>query len=917
LFLFAFTRINSQEIGITMRFRDILFPNLADTIEKVIPVKIYYADKWVDSLSLNVEAKNDSLSTMLERSFKNSGLTFFFSDNKLILSKGYNVKTNFAREYREYLKKNIFKYDTLTYIKQAPVNEQAHINEEFRIYRIGNSSRSSGTGTAVLSGIVTNHETGDPLAGVIIYAYRLKAGALTNSSGYYSLELPAGQYEIEYRMMGMRPTKRNIILYSNGSLDVGLVNTMNQLNEVIVSANRDNNVRNENMGIEKISMAMIKEIPMAMGEPDLLKSSLLLPGVQSVGEASGGYNIRGGSTDQNLILFDGAPIINPSHFFGFFTSFNSDIINDVTIYKSGMPARYGGRVSSVIDIDLREGSPDKVNVSGGISPFTGRLMVEGPIVKKKVTFIVSGRTTYSDWVLRSLNDARLRNSSAGFNDIQGLINYDFNKNNSISLSGYRSDDSFDYYKMYAIEYSNFSSTLRWKHSFNQQFSSQASLITSGYNYTLDSKKDSTTYSRMKYSLIQDIFRYDFTLHPNGNHKVDFGLDATYFSLMPGTQTPTGQYSLVVPKTLETERAFQPSFYLSDEYDITPNLLVSAGLRANLYYLFGPQTVFLYASDSPRSVESITDTLHYGSGRIVKSYTDLEYRFSMRYILGPELSVKVGCLSNYQYLDMISNTTSMSPIDIWMISGRYIRPQSGTQYSLGLYKNFRMNGIESSVEVYYKNMDNILEYKGGAQLLMNEHLETDILNGTGKAYGIELILKKKYGAITGWVSYTYSRVLYKVDGEFDEEKINNGSYFPADFDKPNDLKLITNFKLSRRINFTSNFAYSTGRPITFPVAFYDFYNEPSVYFSDRNAYRIPDYMRLDLAVTINGNLKAKKMNHSSFTFTVYNVLGRKNPYNVYFRVENGVVNGYEMSIFGQPIFMVTYSFRIRGNASTDF
>jgi hypothetical protein len=654
-----------------------------------------------------------------------------------------------------------------------------------------------------------------------------------------------------------------------------------------------------------------------MGEVDLFKSSLLLPGVQSVGEASSGYNIRGGSADQNLILLNSAPIINPSHFFGFFSAFNSDMIEDVTLYKSGIPAKYGGRVSSVMDIVLKEGSKEKFNVSGGISPLTGRLMIEGPVIKKKASFILSSRTTYSDWILRQLKNIQLQKSSASFYDIQGLLTYDINNKNSVSLSGYLSNDNFDYYKESAINYRNLSSTLKWRHTFSSKLSSQFSAILSNYDYQDNSKQDSTSYYSLIYKLNQQILRADFTYRPGDRHKVEFGLDATNYYLLPGDQKPVGDYSEILPKKLESERALEPAIYISDEFDISPRLLISGGLRFTMFTAFGPRTQYMYNANAPRTLENITDTVSYKKGEILQLYPGLEFRFSSRFVLTPDLSVKAGIQRNYQYLHMISNTTSMTPTDIWKLSDNYIRPQRGDQFSLGLYRNFSSKAIETSVEAYYKNIKNILDYKGGAELLMNDHLETDIINGTGKAYGVEFMIKKQAGMLTGWISYTYSRVLLKVNGKFEEEKVNSGNYFPANFDKPHDLKLVANAKLFRRFNFTTNFVYNTGRPITYPVAYYNFLNINRVFYSERNEFRIPDYLRLDLAATLNGNLKAKKLNHSSLTFTVYNVLGRKNPYSIFFKVEDGVVKGYQMSIFGQPIVMVTYNFRILGNASTDF
>jgi hypothetical protein len=913
-----FCNVQSQEQKLSFQFKQILFRDLADTVEKIIPVKIYYSDKWVDTLFLDINSDNDSINSLFNKALTRNGLSFIITDdNKIILSKGYNIKTNFRKEYLDYLEKNKIKPDTTNYARTILKTDDDLINDDYRVFKIGNPSGATNNEKVVLSGTITNPVTGDPLTGVVVYIGKLKIGAVTNSVGYYSIELPKGQYQIEYRMVGMRQTVRNIIIYSDGILNIAMAENTNQLNDVIVSANRENNVRNVRMGIEKINIKMLKQIPMGMGEADLFKSSLLLPGVQSVGEASNGYNIRGGSADQNLILLNNAPVINPSHFFGFFSSFNSDMIEDVTLYKSGIPAKYGGRVSSVMDIVLKEGSREKFNVSGGISPLTGRLMIEGPIIKKKSSIILSTRTTYSDWILGMLKNIQLQKSSASFNDIQGLITLDPDDKNSFSLSGYISNDSFDYYKESSLSYRNLASTLKWRHTYSSKLSSQFSAIISNYSYQQNAIQDSLAYYSLTYKLDQRIFRADFTYRPIDRHKVDFGVDAISYSLSPGEQKPVGRFSEILPKKLENESALEPAIYLSDEFDVSPRVLISGGLRFTLFSSFGPRTQLIYSQNSPRSIENIIDTLTYNKGYLIQTYPGLEFRFSSRFVLTPDLSVKVGIQRNYQYLHMISNTTSMTPTDIWKLSDNYIKPQRGDQFSLGLYKNMNSKALETSVEVYYKNINNILDYKGGAELLMNDHLETDIINGNGKAYGAEFMIKKQLGMITGWISYTYSRVLVKVDGKFEEEKINGGKYFPANFDKPHDLKFVANAKFFRRFNFTTNFVYNTGRPITYPVAYYNFLNVNRVFYSERNEFRIPDYLRLDLAATINGNLKLKKLIHSSMTFSVYNVLGRRNPYSIFFKSEDGVVKGYQMSIFGQPIFMVTYNFRILGNASTDF
>lgn len=911
-------QLKAQDRNLTLQFSGILFKDLADTLEKRAEVKIYYTNKWTDSLYLNINSENDSFEGLLSKALKKEGFSFIVTENnKVIISKGYTIKTNFEEQYNAFLKQITVKIDSSNYIKPYQRQESSSTSDEYKVFRIGKPSEAGKSDKATLSGTVNDPLTGNPVAGAVIYVEKIKAGAVTNNVGYYSLSLPKGQLQMECRMVGMRSAIRNIIIYSDGVLDIDMTENTNQLNEVVISANKENLVKNVRVGVEKIGMKMLKQIPMGLGEADLVKTSLLLPGVQTVGEASAGYNVRGGGADQNLVLLNGGPIINSSHFFGFFSTFNSDLITDVTLYKSGIPAKYGGRISSVMDIVPYEGNSERIKVSGGISPVTGRVLVDGPLKKGKSTFAIGSRATYSDWILGLLPDQQLQKSTASFYDIQGLINTTINDKNSLSISGYFSNDKFDYYRENAFDYGNLASTLKWKHAFNSKLSAQISAIISNYRYQIDTKQDTADFSSMFYKLNQRIVRADFLYFPVYRHRLEFGVDATWYSLYPGKQEPLGDFSLVAPKELEQERAIEPSLYISDEFEVSPSFTVSGGLRATWFTSFGPATEFIYADNSPRTVENLIDTVKYSKGRVIENYPGIEFRVSARLILSPRISVKFGVQRVYQYLHMISNTTSISPTDIWKLSDRYIKPEMGDQYSIGLYNNFGRRAIETSVEAYYKNLQNILDYKGGAVLLMNEHLETDIINGKGKAYGIELMAKKQAGTLTGWISYTYSRVLLKVDSPYESENVNGGKYFPANYDKPHDLKIVTNVKFSRRFNASSIFVYNTGRPITYPVAFYNFYNANRLYYSNRNEYRIPDYMRLDLSATLNGNLKMKKLNHSSLTFTVYNVLGRRNPYSIFFENDKGTIKGYQMSIFGQPIFMVTYNFKLFGNASGDF
>ena len=908
---------SGQVKNLSLQLENILFTDLVDTLEKVVPARFYYSGKWADSLTLSLNVSDIPFNKTVERALSGSGLSFFITeDDRVILSRGYSVRTGFGEEYLDYLRRNTRTQDTLLMPAMPSEKADSQINDESRIFRIGRQSESARGMTAVLSGTIFSKYDGEGINGAIVYIGKLRAGAMSNDAGYYSITLPRGQYQVEYRMMGMKTTRRNVIVYSDGSLDVGMDEDQNLMEAVIVTATREN-IKDVRTGTEQINVKMLKQIPMGLGEADIIKSSLLLPGVQSVGEASAGFNVRGGSTDQNLVLLDYAPVINTSHMFGFFSAFNPDLVTDVTLYKSGMPARYGGRLSSVMVINPAAGNRERINVSGGISPVTGRILVEGPLAGEKTSFILGARSTYSDWLLGFVDDYRIQNSNAGFYDLQGSISHDFDKKNSLSLSGYYSQDRFNYYLESSFRYGNFATTLKWDHIFSQDLSARFCAILSDYSYEVDTYNDSTRYSTLTYRLGQKIVRGDFSYSAFEKHKIEFGVDATFFSLYPGTREPFGDYSTVPPKELEKERAVEPSLYFGDEIEITPLLSLYGGIRATFFTSFGPGTEFQYSDSESRSVDNITDTVHFSEGETMSFYPGLDFRLSARYILTSQSSLKLSAQRVYQYIHMISNTTSISPTDTWKISNRYLEPERSDQVSAGIYYNIRKTSIETSVEAYYKKLDNMPDYRGGAVLIMNEHLETDILNSYGKAYGVELMIRKQAGSLTGWIGYTWSRALLSAGDGQSGEGMNTGEFFPADYDKPHDLKFVANLKITRRFNFTSNFNYSTGRPITFPVAFFHFDNANQVYYSSRNSYRMPDYIRLDLAVTINGTLRARKLNHSSLTLSAYNVFGRKNPYSVYFRYEDGRIKGYQLTIFGQPVIMLSYNFRIFGNASGDF
>jgi TonB dependent receptor/TonB-dependent Receptor Plug Domain len=639
----------------------------------------------------------------------------------------------------------------------------------------------------------------------------------------------------------------------------------------------------------------------------VLRAITTLPGVKTVGEASTGFNVRGGAADQNLILFNNATIFNPSHFFGFFSAFNPDMIKDVELYKSSLPAKYGGRLSSVLDITSREGNKKQFAGSAGIGPLTSRLNIEGPIIKDKLSFIAGARTTYANWLLDILPD-QYKNSTAGFSDINLHLSYQMNSRNNFYLTGYYSKDDFRLNSDTTYSYENRNASFKWKHSFNNKFRSELIAGYDRYEYTTGSTGIPFAAYRLAYDIAQITGRADFTWFWNPKHTAEFGITSIRYQLHPGQYDPAAKESLVVPDTLRRENALESAIYLSDKWNITRDFTITAGLRYAMYSFLGPADVNNYAPDLPKNPDNLISTSVHGAGRFIKTYAAPEYRIALRYSFTNDLSIKAGLTSTHQYIHLLSNTAAISPTDSWKLSDPNIAPQYGRQASFGVYKNLKNNTIETSLEVYYKKIDHYLDYVSGANLVMNHHIETDVIATKGKAYGLEFMVRKSLGRMNGWISYTYSRVLLKQGDSLAGEVVNNGKYYPSNYDKPHDVTMVFNYKFLHRLSVSVNATYSTGRPITVPIGRITYNNSQRTVFADRNSYRIPDYFRTDLSVNLDGNYKVHQKVHTSWTFGAYNLTGRRNPYSVYYVTEDGIINGYKLSVFGSIIPFVNFNLR---------
>jgi len=913
-FFFYATSVSGQKKSstlITVNFDSLKIDGFVKQLESQTGYTYYYNEKDFDSISFSISAKEQTLEEVLKQAFADKDLFFSIdADNHVFLTKGKQVKTELPAGF-------------FTTIKGSGKQQQVSGNDlakredgnkpvqksslENKLYFIGDRNLITNQANAVLDGYARDAKTGEPVVGASVYIEKLKVGTTTDQYGYYSIALPRGQHTISIQSVGIKDTRRLVMLNGDGKIDLELQTQVTTLKNVTMSAQKINNIKNTQMGVQKIDIKTIKQVPVVFGEADILKVVLTLPGVKSVGEASTGLNVRGGAADQNLILFNDATIYNPAHFFGLFSAFNPELVKDVELYKSSVPAKFGGRLSSVIDINSREGNKKKLAGSAGIGLLTSRVNLEGPLVKDKSSFILGARTTYAKWLLDILPD-QYKNSRASFNDVNLNVNHEFNKKNTLYLTAYMSNDRFNLNSDTFYSYGNRNVSLKLKHVFNNKMNA---LITAGYDryqYDISSDKNPVNAYKLGFDINQFYGKAHFTYFASLKHKLEFGLNSILYKLHPGNYQPVGPKSLVMADTVSAEQALESAFYLGDRYNISSNLTVDAGIRYSVFNYLGPQNIHTYGTGIPRTEDNMLATVPYAKGKFIKTYVGPEYRISMRYAFTDSFSVKAAYNTQRQYIHSISNITSMAPTDIWKLSDPNIKPQYGDQVSLGLYKNFKANTIETSLEVYYKNIRNYLDYKSGARLIMNHHVETEVINNMGKAYGVEVMIKKLTGKLNGWVSYTYSRTLLKMDDPIAGELINGGTFYPANYDKPHDITFIGNYRVSHRFSVSFNATYSTGRPITLPVGNFYYAGSLRTLYADRNAYRIPDYFRTDFSLNIDGNHKVKQVTHNSWTVGVYNLTGRKNPYSVYFVSEGGSINGYKLSIFGSAIPYVNFNIR---------
>lgn len=916
LFFFIANTLHAQDPAkVSGAFDNEALVIVLQNLDQQVPQTIYYEPDWLDSLYFTGSFSDTPLAEALGQIFLNTPLDFIEYDESIILLN--NTKITLQPEILSALDERKVE-ETVAFEKgllfsreyQNQTSDKSDL-ENF-VFEIGNRKNLVPGSKSTIAGYIREKDSQEPLIGAIIYTENPMAAATSDANGFYSLTIPNGKSRLFVQYIGMKSTRRDVVLFSNGQLNIEMDVDIISLQEVTVESERDANIENVQMGVSRINVAATKNVPTVLGERDVLKIATTFAGVQSAGEGASGFNVRGGKADQNLIVINDATVYNSSHFFGFFSVFNSDAIEDMEIYKSSIPADFGGRLSSVFDIESKTASREKFSGSGGISPITSKLTLEIPLFDKKAGLTVAGRSTYSNWVLKRVGDSEFRNNRVSFSDFILRYDHDLSEKDQLRVSGYFSKDDFRLSSDTLFSFSDFTfinanASAKWTRQVNDKLTASVTGIHSLYNYNLEFDESRPNAFTQDFGISESTIKADLSYFNDDVHTLKGGIELKRYEINPGSQSPLGNESIVLGTRIQREQGLQSALYISDEYNFSKRISIYAGLRYTMFSAFGEQTVFDYEEGAAKNSDTRIGSRDFAKGEHIKTYHGPEFRIGGRYKINDASSFKLAYNRTRQYVHTLSNSASLSPTDTWRLSSVHLKPQIADQYSLGFFRNFLGNKYETSVEVYYKDLQNLLDFKVGSQFLLNNFVETVALQGPGKSYGVEVSIKKT-GKLNGWLNYAFARTLIQIAGDTPEETINEGQFYPANYDVPHTVNLVANYKMTHRISFSYNFTYSTGRPVTYPVGTFNFLGEESVHYTDRNAFRIPDYIRMDFGVNLEAGHKLDKLAHSYWSFSIYNLLGRDNPFSVFFDVRDGEVQGYQLIVFGNPIPTVSYNFK---------
>lgn len=861
-------------------------------LEQKFSVKCFYNEEWLYKYEVINSIDKSTVDSVLQEGFSNNSFLkyFIYQDRYVIFSEIESVDLR---------KKNI---QVNSEEVEYQTKSQNTKNEKI-IYKIGTPGLNEKVST--ISGTIVESISKQSLPGVSVIADEGSIGTTTNENGEYKIFLSKGYHVLTFSYMGMEPTLRKVQLYSSGTLDLAMDQKVNFLEEIKITgqeAKREKQI----IGYKKLKTLEINEVPSFMGEVDIIKYSLLLPGIQSVGEMDMSFSVRGGKGDQNLILIDGMHTYSNSHFFGLFPGINPYSVEDATLYRASMPIEYGNRLSSVYDIKIKEGNYKKIELEGGISPVSSNISFNGPIIKDKLNINTSYRGTYSNWILDLIDVEELNNSSVSFYDYNVKLSYKPNLSNLYSVFYTKSYDDFLFNDQLNYKTYNNLLSINIKNYLKNDNILETTIGYSFYNIER-SETPSREYSATKEHSIKDI-KLSSKLLYNYNLKnlITTGIEFVYHEISPWNINPMDSYSLIKPKEINKSKGVELSYYIGDKISLMNRLTLDVGIRLSTYTYLGPNDKYIY-KDGITLENNIIDTIKYSNNEIIDFNWGPELRISGNYELRNDQNINFSYNRNRQYISILTNTQAITPIGSWQLSNEHIPPQIADHYSIGYNKDIYKKAYTISVEAYYKKIKNIKDFKNGSKFELNPHPETEIVNALGKTYGAELMFEKNTGRLTGWISYTYSRAFIKTDNDISEKVINDGNYYPASYDKPHNLSAVVNLEPTKRFKISSVVNFSSGIPVTLPVSKISIDNNYYIVYSDRNQFRLPYYLRLDMSVSIRGSLKRNKIVTSLWTLSVYNVLGRHNPYSLYFESEGQQINGYQLSIFGEPIPTITYKF----------
>jgi len=852
----------------------------------------------MDGMSCSGNFEDQMLLTILSEIVRPHDLSFtVYRNSVIIIAPTKLLSEEFSQEY--------YRMKDLQNQYKAEMNYKTNVEN----LQLGSNGIGSGSEGYRISGVVYDKLEGQKLNGATIIIKDQDLAFSTSGSGEFGMTLTGGFHVAEVRMVGYDTKTFSLNILGPAKWEIELLPEATELDEVTVrSSAENNNVTAAFAGVTTLNPVELREMPVFLGEPDVIKSILTLPGVSTVGEGASGFNVRGGNIDQNLIMQDNALVFNSSHAMGFFSIFNPDAIKDVTLYKGHIPAQFGGRVSSVLDVHQKGNNYESLNVNGGVGLLASRFMLETPIVKGKTSLLLGGRVAYSDWILKFASNRDVKQSSLDFYDFNVKISQRLGDNGTLELSAYNSHDYFSYSDQFGYywDMSNFS--LLWNQTMSKTVFSALSVtgsLSSNASFQPSGIDGFTLENGMKNFKVKE----DVLLAGIPKHSINAGIEVNAYIPEDETLKPYNSESTAIPYDGAKDRGIESALYLNDQFELTDRLSLSAGLRFIYYYQPGPATVYQYENDDRSNFDNVIDSTLYSSSEKVISYNGLDPRVSLRYMIDVRSSIKLSYNRINQFIHLISNTTAALPIDYWQMSNTWFRPLIADNYSAGYFRNFNLNQWETSVEVYYRNMQNLVDYKDFPELFLNPHLETELLSGDGKSYGIEFFLKKKTGKFNGWLSYTFSRSLVMIDDADTGEKVNNGEWYPSKFDQPHNLSIVGNLHLNKTNTFSFNFTFNTGRPLTGPDANYNLSDYIVPNYSARNEFRLPNYHRLDVSYTIErGKLRTNRLK-DSFTISIYNVYARKNAYSVYFRRDVGnTFSGYKLAIIGTMIPSITYNFQ---------